>query len=212
MNKLMGKASGQQLAFGEFSKGSMVMLDGGKRMRLDDKVDFWPATGAWKVLATGEDGNGPTAMFAFLAREREKAGDPVPDPAPVPTSRRISCNYCEKPAELHWGEAVYPHRKELHKKKFWVCWGCDAWVGCHEREDGAEPLGTLAKEDLRDARIKAHDAFDSLWRHGEMSREEAYSWLAQALGIPPFKCHISRMDLDYVRRVVDAVDERRERS
>ena len=28
-------------------------------------------------------------------------------------------------------------------------------------------------------------------------------WLAEALGFAPFKCHINRMDLEYVRRVVN---------
>ncbi len=204
MNKLQ-KGSSQQQAFGEFSQGSMVSLDGGRRLRLDDKVDFWPATGTWKVLATGEAGTGPTTMFAFLLKERERAGHPVPEPVAISSKRQIFCNYCGKPAGLFTGKDVYPHREELHERRFWVCWPCNAWVGSHDKDDKSEPLGMLADEELRNARIAAHEAFDPLWKNGEMSRDEAYAWLADALGISALKCRIGWMDAEECRRVVSVV-------
>lgn len=207
MNKLQ-QGSGQQTAFGAFSQGSMVSLDGGRRLRLDDKVDFWPATGAWKVLATGEGGSGPTTLFAFLAKERERAGQPVPEPVPIDSRRQVFCNYCGSQAGLFTGKDVYPHREDLHQRKFWVCWPCDAWVGCRPQGDGSEPLGMLADETLRNARIAAHEAFDPLWKEGAMSREEAYAWLAGAMGLSELKCYIGRMDAGECRRVVDVVAAR----
>lgn len=207
MNKVQ-QGSSQQMAFGAFSQGSMVSLDGGRRLRLDDKVDFWPATGNWKVLATGEEGMGPTSMFAFLAKERELAGQPVPEPVAINNKRQVFCNYCGQRAGLFTGKDVYPHREDLHGRRFWVCWPCNAWVGCHSQGDKSEPLGMLADEWLRNARIAAHEAFDPLWRNGEMSRDEAYAWLADAMGISALKCHIGRMDVEDCRRVVDVVAAR----
>ena len=145
-----------QLTLGGFGTGSVVRLDGGKRLRLDDKVEFWPATGKWKALSNDKDGVGVTSMLAFLEQERERSGQPVPEPVPMPSTRRVLCNYCGKPAQLHGGKDVYPHRKDLVERKFWVCWSCDAWVGCHLGGNGEEPLGELANEELRAARISAH--------------------------------------------------------
>lgn len=38
----------------------------------------------------------------------------------------VICDYCDKPAELVTGAEVYPHRPDLHHKKFWLCKPCDA--------------------------------------------------------------------------------------
>ena len=45
---MMGSAG--QMGLGGFGDGSVVKLDGGKRMRLDDRVDFWPGTQTWKTV------------------------------------------------------------------------------------------------------------------------------------------------------------------
>lgn len=207
MNKLKQAAS-SQLTLGTFGKGNVVTLDGGKRLRLDDKVDFWPGTGKWLVLSTGHDGVGVSSMLAFLEQERERSGQAVPKTVPIKTQRRVFCNYCGNAAQLHGGRDVYPNRKDLAERHFWVCWSCDAWVGCHEGGDGQQPLGELADEELRAARMSAHTAFDPLWQEGEMSRDAAYDWLSQAMRIPRIRCRIGMMDVDECRRVVAAVASR----
>jgi hypothetical protein len=202
------RGTDSQPSLGGMGQGSVVKLDGGQRLRMDDVLDFWPKTGVWKVLATGEEGRGASSMFDFLAKERARAGRPLGEPAPVATERHVDCDYCGKPAGLFTGKDVYPHRKELAHKLFWVCWSCDAWVGCHDEGDGHRPLGDLAREDLRDARRAAHDAFDPLWQSGVMKRADAYAWLSHATGIPEFRCRIGMMDVEQCRRVVDAVAAR----
>jgi hypothetical protein len=202
------QASSGQLMLGAFGQGNVVSLDGGKRLRLDDKVDFWPGTGQWKVEATGQEGIGMTSMLAFLEQERERSGQPVPPRVPIPTQRRLRCNYCGKPAQLHGGKDVYPHRKDLAERKFWVCWPCNAWVGCHAGGDEHQPLGELADEELRAARMSAHAAFDPLWKDGEMSRDAAYEWLSNATRIPGIRCHVGMMDVEECRRVTAAVASR----
>jgi hypothetical protein len=58
-----------------------------------------------------------------------------------------------------------------------------------------------------DFRARAHAAFDPLWRSGEMSRNAAYRWLANELGLSREECHISLFDRATCERVV-AVCER----
>jgi hypothetical protein len=107
---------------------------------------------------------------------------------------------------LHGGDAVYPDRKDSQDRQFWVCWSCDAWVGCKKNSD--EPYGQLADEALRVARIAAHRAFDPVWQNELLTKHQAYEWLAQALALPREKCQIGLLSLDDCVRVSQAVWER----
>lgn len=117
-------------------------------------------------------------------------------------SKRVPCPYCGSNAKCVNGSAVYPHRKDLRSKQFWVCEPCDARVGCHK--NGKTPLGRLANAELRAAKMRAHTAFDRLWRHGSLSRSEAYAWLAETLSIPRKDCHIGGFDVAACQRIVEA--------
>ncbi len=117
------------------------------------------------------------------------------------TNRTVICDYCGQRAELVGGYRVYPHRRDLYDKKFWVCEPCRAHVGCHQDSDGV-PLGRLANAELRAAKRLAHAAFDPLWRDYGMKRAEAYEWLAGALEIAARDCHIGMFDVETCRRVV----------
>jgi len=72
------------------------------------------------------------------------------------------------------------------------------------------PLGTLADAETRAARMKAHDAFDPLWRRRmratqcskPQAREAAYAWLSRALGLPLDRTHIALFDRAMCDRVV----------
>lgn len=120
----------------------------------------------------------------------------------------VLCDYCQQPAALVGGAAIYPHRPDLARKLFWLCDRDDAWVGCHP--GGSRPLGRLANTELRQAKIEAHAAFDPLWRDRAMTRRQAYQWLAEQLGIDSDDCHIGMFDVETCRRVV-AVCEAREK-
>lgn len=67
-------------------------------------------------------------------------------------------------------------------------------VGFHRAK--AEPGSSLAK-----ARMGAHSAFDTIWQSGWMSRSEAYSWLADELGVPKKDCHMVLFDEETCNRV-----------
>lgn len=116
---------------------------------------------------------------------------------------RVVCPYCGADAKLVSGVTVYPHRPDLAAKRFYECEPCDARVGVH---DGTfKPLGRLANAELRAAKMRAHTAFDPLWRFGSMKRKAAYAALAAQLGIEPKDCHIGEFDVAMCERVIEAV-------
>lgn len=112
---------------------------------------------------------------------------------------KVLCDYCGKEAKLVGGNKIYPHRKDLYNRKFWLCETCDAYVGTYKNNT---PLGRLANTELRAEKIKAHAAFDHLWKKGTQSRSEAYEWLAKELKIPIEQCHIEMFDLDMCKKVI----------
>lgn len=81
-----------------------------------------------------------------------------------------------------------------YRRFFYGCtrWmhGCRAGVGCHP--DG-RPLGTPATHETRRARMRAHAAFDPLWKTKRMSRARAYAWLAEAM--ERREVHMGEMDV-----------------
>lgn len=120
------------------------------------------------------------------------------------------CQYCNQPAKLVSSREVY--RKDYGP--IWLCRPCGAWVGCH---DGTEkPLGRLANAELRAWKIKAHAAFDPLWKKKldsmrvrvrldypkHLARNAGYAWLADQLGIPRKRCHIGMFDVELCKKTV----------
>jgi hypothetical protein len=112
----------------------------------------------------------------------------------------LLCPYCNDNALLVTGKEIYPHRTDLYNKEFWQCKKCDAYVGCHPNT--SKPLGRLANAELRQAKMKAHRAFDPLWKKGEMKRTEAYQWLADKLEIKVSDCHIGMFNIDMCKDVI----------
>lgn len=104
----------------------------------------------------------------------------------------LNCRYCGEPARLVNGDQVYPHRPDLAGLKFWRCTPCDAWVGVHNGTEN--PLGILAKAELRKLKTLVHAAFDPIWQKRGMGRSKAYRWLAEGLGISKEECHVGMFD------------------
>lgn len=105
----------------------------------------------------------------------------------------VACNYCHQPASLRKGEQI-PGDIGIFmpRKYYWICFGCNAWVGCHHETN--EPYGTLANAKLRLLRRQLHWLFDPIWENRSLSRKQAYVWLASRLSIPAHKCHIGQFD------------------
>lgn len=113
---------------------------------------------------------------------------------------KVVCPYCSRVARKVWGSVIYPHSRDLSGKHFYLCKPCAAYVGCHPGTD--TPLGRLADATLRRLKSEAHNAFDPIWRKGEMSRSAAYAWLSEALDLPKEKTHIGMFDDNLCQRVV----------
>lgn len=90
--------------------------------------------------------------------------------------------------------------------EFGPFWGCSRYPACrgiHGAHSDGRPKGIPANKETRQERIRAHEAFDVLWRNGYLARGAAYKWLQEALGLErEEECHIGRFDLATCRRVV----------
>ena len=77
----------------------------------------------------------------------------------------IRCPYCGANAKLRPASVVYGEMTLDNHAYVYVCDrypACDAYVGAHA--ESKLPMGTLANGDLRNKRIRAHRAFDQLWK------------------------------------------------
>ena len=84
---------------------------------------------------------------------------------------------------------------------------CDGTHGCHQAS--GLPLGKPADKETKEWRIKAHAAFDTLWKKeegGRFKRGWAYAWMAKQLNLTPEENHIGMMDIAMCRRVVAEVN------
>lgn len=118
-----------------------------------------------------------------------KAERKVKDRLPIPET----CPYC--------GSAVsFVNNAEIYGRAYgdwpWA-YKCDAkqcgvYVGTHPNTKW--PLGTLATAEVRAARMKTKNLFNPLWQSGQMSRSEAYAWLATKMGITVAACHFGWFD------------------
>lgn len=100
----------------------------------------------------------------------------------------------------------------LRDSRYGLFYGCDNYPRC-DCKHGAhkatgEPLGTPATKRVREARIRAHAAFDVLWKSGRMKRSAAYRWLTAAMGREASEgVHIGSLDEVGCDLVVDVVSK-----
>ena len=90
------------------------------------------------------------------------------------------CPKCNKP----------PARTETKFGTRYDCCGLWAW--------GDYPL---VDADTHEARKFAHRVFDQLWVSGAYTRSEAYTALADELGLSPDECHMKLMNAETAQRV-----------
>ncbi|HXI01805.1 MAG TPA: zinc-finger-containing protein, partial [Candidatus Saccharimonadales bacterium] len=90
-------------------------------------------------------------------------------------------------------------------------YGCSRFPHCRgthgAHQETGEPLGIPGDRATKDARIRAHAAFDPLWKDGSMRRNDAYYWLSRALGIPRKDVHIGLFDTETCERVVSLCEQ-----
>lgn len=93
----------------------------------------------------------------------------------------------------------------LRPSRYGLFYGCSNYPKCkgtHGAHPDGKPLGTPATRETKDARIRAHAAFDGLRKLMGWKRNDSYQWLADRLAIPRADCHIAMFDLETCARVV----------
>lgn len=122
------------------------------------------------------------------------------DDFPIPTN----CRYCNAKVKLVNNNVIYGISYGSWPYAY-LCDNddCGAYVGVHKNTK--IPLGTLADYRLREARKAAKDVFNRLWNgpNAQMSRTQAYQWLAKQLNIDPKTCHIGWFEVDKCERTVE---------
>jgi len=116
--------------------------------------------------------------------------------------KQLRCSYCGSPALLKPASEVFQDAKRTGH--VYVCSHypkCNSYVGVHP---GTKiPMGTLADPELRRKRILAHQVFDSIWKNGVMSRNQAYHWLADTLCLNERQTHIAQFGTYLCDRVIE---------
>jgi len=153
--------------------------------------------------------------------QRHKSADKITPPYPLPhVSRRAlarvknplpppdTCPYCDSNVDLITHKEKYG-RNYGNWPFLYACRYCDAYVGLHPDTD--IPLGTLADHQLREARKAAKARFHDLMRMNGFTRNEAYRWLKDAMGIDKKYCHFGWFNIDRCmqaeRLCVDAISD-----
>jgi hypothetical protein len=129
----------------------------------------------------------------------------------------VICPYCDSEATLASGKDIYGPKWNYTQKKFWVCFSCKAWVGCHDTT--FVPYGSLAKAPLRKLRQQVHELMDQLWKPATLkgqitgrkqmkeARNLTYAWMAAELGIEPEECHIGMFNEERCERALKVLRE-----
>lgn len=118
----------------------------------------------------------------------------------------IRCPYCGHTAVLRKAAAVY--KEKALEEYLYVCSNypeCDSYVGVHKGT--LLPKGSLANGNLRHKRIVAHHYFDSIWKHGILSKKNAYRWLQDNFSLTGRQAHIGQFS-DYMCEQVIAESRR----
>jgi len=113
----------------------------------------------------------------------------------------MNCPYCGKPAKYGPNEEFYNGKRFVGHSGSYMCYyckPCGAYVGVHQNT--TKPLGTMANQELRDWRRKAHAVFDPLWQSRRMTRNEAYQFVSKELGK---ETHIGESDIETCKKIID---------
>lgn len=83
------------------------------------------------------------------------------------------CCECGKEidADIVGGDIVYPHRKDLYSKKFYLCPHCHNYAGVYQEEKPVIPT-----KYIRNCRYTAHRALDRIW-HSKKLKKKYYAYM-----------------------------------
>jgi len=95
----------------------------------------------------------------------------------------------------------------LMKDRIFVGYKCRSLNcrGSHASHPDGSPMGVPADARTRKARILAHEALDRVWRTKKMTRDRAYVWMSQELGLSKKECHIGSFDVSTCAKLIQKV-------
>ncbi len=111
------------------------------------------------------------------------------------TTTPVICGECQSPMAL----------KNSRFGKFWGCTRYPLCMGTHGAHPDGKPLGVPANAATKQARMRAHAAFDRLWRSGKMSRTDAYRWMQKNMDLTKDEAHIGKFDMAKCAKLEDLV-------
>jgi len=93
-----------------------------------------------------------------------------------------------------------------YERPFYGCSRFPECRGTHGAHKNGAPLGIPADKETKKARIKAHAAFDQIWKgHHVRNRFLAYSWMRKAMGLTDSTAHISMLTIPQCEELVRLV-------
>ena len=86
----------------------------------------------------------------------------------------------------------------LRNSKYGLFYGCSRYPECKgahgAHQSSGKPLGIPADKETKTWRMKAHDAFDKLWKKYGYKRKDSYKLLQTIMGLNEKEAHIGRFD------------------
>ena len=98
----------------------------------------------------------------------------------------------------------------LRPSRFGLFYGCSTYPICkgtHGAHPDGKPLGIPANKATKEARMRAHDAFDKIWQSGMVDRKGAYAMMRRELGFTDDTGHIGRFTIEECERLVKWAEE-----
>lgn len=101
----------------------------------------------------------------------------------------------------------------LREGKHGLSYFCNNFPRCrgsHKASKRGKPLGFPANQETRTWRIKAHKVLEVLYKgqNSLMTKTEAYGLFAFSMGLTEKQAHISRLNLEQCKQLVDLLDFR----
>lgn len=134
-----------------------------------------------------------------------EGSDPPPKERPDSMPGYVDGLRCAEPGcqgvlQLRWSPRL--------GKAFYGCSRYPACPGTLPANDDGSPRGDPRTKELQGWRVKAHAAFDAIWKESDVHRNIAYAWLSRVMVLPREEAHIHLFDVVQCQRVIALVEEK----
>lgn len=100
----------------------------------------------------------------------------------------------------------------LKQSRYGLFYSCTRFPECrgtHGAHANGTPLSVPGTPAVKHARMLAHEAFDRMWRgpNSAWTRNAAYLWMADVLGLDPSEAHIGRFTEEQCNQLIEFVEK-----